>query len=55
MSAFQSKLNKGQIDLSIIIVNWNSWAYLHKCIMSIVENDGELKYLIIVVCNGYTV
>jgi len=51
MSAFQSKLNKGQIDLSIIIVNWNSWAYLQKCIMSIMENADELKYEIIVVDN----
>jgi len=51
MSTFQSKFNKEQMDLSIIIVNWNSWAYLHKCIMSIVENADELKYEIIVVDN----
>lgn len=40
-----------QIDLSIIIVNWNSWDYLQKCIMSIKENTDELKYEIIVVDN----
>ena len=39
------------IDLSIIIVNWNSWDYLQKCIMSIMENATGLIYEIIVVDN----
>ena len=30
MNIFPSKSNKEEIDLSIIIVNWNSWAYLQK-------------------------
>jgi len=51
MSIFCSKTNHDPIDLSIIIVNWNSWAYLKKCIMSIIENAGELKYEVIVVDN----
>lgn len=37
------------IDLSIIIVNWNSKDYLKKCIASIVENAKEIPYEIIVV------
>jgi len=48
MSLFHPKSN---IDLSIIIVNWNSWDYLQKCIMSIMENADELNYEIIVVDN----
>jgi glycosyltransferase involved in cell wall biosynthesis len=51
MSTFQSKLNNEQVELSIIIINWNSWDYLQKCIMSIMENADELKYEIIVVDN----
>jgi O-antigen biosynthesis protein len=54
MSLFHQKSNNKQIDLSIIIVNWNSWDYLQKCIMSIVENADELKYEIIVVDNFST-
>lgn len=42
---------KPNIDLSIIIVNWNSWDYLQKCIMSIMESAGKLDYEIIVVDN----
>lgn len=51
MSTFHSIAHNEPIDLSIIIVNWNSWAYLQKCIMSIMENAGELKYEVIVVDN----
>jgi hypothetical protein len=51
MSIFQSKLNKEEIDLSVVIVNWNSWDYLQKCIISIKENTDGLKYEIIVVDN----
>lgn len=38
--------------MSIIIVNWNSWDYLQKCIESIRENVGELKYEVIVTDNN---
>jgi len=51
MNTYYSKSNNEQIDLSIIIVGWNSWSYLQKCVMSIKENAGELKYEIIVVDN----
>jgi GT2 family glycosyltransferase len=51
MSLYHSKSNSEQIDLSIIIVSWNSWDYLKKCIMSIIENADDLKYEIIVVDN----
>lgn len=39
------------IELSIVIVNWNSWDYLRNCIESIRENVGDLKCEIIVVDN----
>lgn len=51
MSLEYFKKSDSQIDLSIIIVNWNSWDYLQKCIMSIMENADEMKYEIIVVDN----
>jgi GT2 family glycosyltransferase len=54
MSKFHSKSNDQHIDLSIIIVNWNSWVYLQKCIMSIMENADELIFEIIVVDNCST-
>jgi GT2 family glycosyltransferase len=37
------------IELSIIIVNWNSKDYLKKCIASVVENTKGIQYEIIVV------
>lgn len=37
------------LDLSIIIVNWNSKDYLKNCIASILANTWEIKYEIIVV------
>lgn len=40
-----------EIDLSIIIVNWNSWSYLEKCLLSIREFGHGVKYEIIVVDN----
>jgi len=51
MSIFHSKSNNECIGLSVVIVNWNSWDYLQKCIMSIKENADELHYEIIVVDN----
>jgi GT2 family glycosyltransferase len=38
-----------EIDLSIIIVNWNSKAYVSKCIESVLANTSGLTYEIIVV------
>lgn len=37
------------VDLSIIIVNWNSKDYLQKCIASILGNTFDIEYEIIVV------
>ena len=40
------------IDLSIIIVNWNSAAYILKCVESIYANTHEIQFEIIVVDNA---
>jgi hypothetical protein len=40
------------IDLSIIIVNWNSKDYLKKCIPSILDNTHGIEFEIIVVDSG---
>lgn len=40
------------VDLSIIIVNWNSKEYLRKCLASIVAETGRLRYEIIVIDSG---
>lgn len=40
------------IDLSIIIVNWNSHKYLEMCMETIISNAGPLKYEVIVVDNA---
>ena len=39
----------GKMDLSIIIVNWNSRDYLKKCIASILENTSNIEFEIIVI------
>lgn len=51
MTLYHPKADNAQLDLSIIIVNWNSWDYLHKCIVSIMENAHGLRYEVIVVDN----
>jgi GT2 family glycosyltransferase len=40
------------MDLSIIIVNWNSCDYLRKCLQSVAANAGALDYEVIVVDNA---
>lgn len=40
------------IDLSIIIVNWNSKDYLKKCITSILDNTHKIEFEIIVIDSG---
>jgi GT2 family glycosyltransferase len=40
------------MDLSIIIVNWNSLAHLNKCLASIYENTRGLEFEVIVVDNA---
>ena len=42
------------LDLSIIIVNWNSWKDLINCINSIRENANNINYEIIVIDNCST-
>ncbi len=40
------------MDVSVIIVNWNTRALLRNCIKSIIENAGSIEYEIIVVDNA---
>jgi N-acetylglucosaminyl-diphospho-decaprenol L-rhamnosyltransferase len=40
------------MDLSIIIVNWNSVAYARECISSVYENTHDMSFEIIVVDNA---
>jgi len=42
------------MDVSIIIVNWNTRALLRNCIKSVIENAGSIEYEIIVVDNAST-
>lgn len=45
-------MDKKNIDLSIVIVNWNSKEYIYSCLKSIYKNTSGLKYEIIVVDNA---
>ena len=40
------------MDLSIIIVNWNSAAFTRKCLVSIEANAANLSYEVIVIDNA---
>lgn len=40
------------MELSIIIVNWNSKEYLQKCISSIMGSKSEIKFEIVVIDSG---
>lgn len=40
------------VDLSIIVVNWNSKDYVRKCIASVLANTSGIEYEIIVVDSG---
>lgn len=40
------------LELSIIIVNWNSAEYLHRCLGSIFSNDRGLNFEVLVADNG---
>ncbi len=42
----------GQIELSIIIINWNSAGYLRECIASIYAHTAQMLFEIIVVDNA---
>ena len=45
-------MNTGNINLSIIIVNYQSWSFLEKCLRSFKINPPLASYEIIVVDNG---
>jgi len=47
-------LDDGEIDLSIIIVNWNSLEFLRGCLRSLPPQDASLCYEVIVVDNRST-
>lgn len=40
------------MDLSIVIVNWNSKDYLQKCIASIMDSKTEIRFEIVVIDGG---
>ena len=40
------------VELSIIIVNWNSKAFLRRCLASIESRTGDIAYEIIVIDSG---
>jgi GT2 family glycosyltransferase len=42
----------GQMELSVIFVNWNSVAYLRQCLASIYKNTGGIRFELIVVDNA---
>jgi len=45
-------MSSGQVDLSIIIVNWNSVACLRKCLASVYANAKNFNYEVIVIDNA---
>ncbi len=42
------------MDLSIVIITWNTGEYLHKCLKSVCRNTDGLEYEVIVIDNGST-
>ena len=52
MAFFNRPRDSALMDLSIIIVNWNSAEYLRKCLISLYKNVKQLKFEIIVVDNA---
>ena len=40
------------MELSIVIVNWNSKDYLQKCIASILDSKSNIQYEIVVIDGG---
>jgi len=48
----RSAQHDSQIDLSIIIVNWNSVSFLEKCLASIRDNSTGVSFEIVVVDNA---
>ena len=42
-------------ELSIVIVNWNSWQFLHTCLTSIFESPTGFSFEVIVVDNASTI
>ena len=48
---YRNNTKKNPIDVSIIIVNWNTRQLLYDCILSVYENINEMNFEIIVVDN----
>ncbi|MDD5168436.1 MAG: glycosyltransferase family 2 protein [Syntrophales bacterium] len=44
----------GEMDVSVIIVNWNTRSILHNCLTSIFQTTREIAFEVIVVDNGST-
>jgi N-acetylglucosaminyl-diphospho-decaprenol L-rhamnosyltransferase len=40
------------LDLGIVIVNWNTRAYLQRCLETVVASVGDFSYRVVVVDNG---
>ena len=53
-TAFRVSESAVQVDLSVIIVNWNSKEHLVRCLQSLREQECSLIYEVIVVDNGST-
>ncbi len=45
-------MDKELIELSIVIVNWNSWEYIDKCLSSIRKHAADISLEIIVIDNN---
>jgi GT2 family glycosyltransferase len=52
MTSLPPPIVRTNVELSIIIVNWNSVDYLRECLTSIYDNGGDLRFEIIVVDNA---
>jgi len=50
----RTKISVNMIDVTIIIVNWNTKDLLHNCLKSIDEQAGAIEYEVIVIDNAST-
>jgi GT2 family glycosyltransferase len=52
MMIVPGEMDRGVMDLSIIIVNWNAGAYLLQCLESVLHNGDKDSWEVIVIDNG---